>query len=122
MIRPPPRSTRTDTLFPYTTLFRSLHQPHNLTGIRALSARAAAIPQVACFDTAFHRTIPARDQLYGLPLSFAEEGLRRYGFHGLSYEFIAGALSDYDGAASTGPTVVATTGRASCRERGGKLE
>src|SRR3546814_415901 len=87
-----------------------LHQPHNLTGIRALSARAAAIPQVACFDTAFHRTIPARDQLYGLPLSFAEEGLRRYGFHGLSYEFIAGALSDYDGAAATGRTVVAHLG------------
>src|SRR5690606_13121361 len=49
-----------------------LHQPHNLTGIRALAERAAAIPQVACFDTAFHRSIPARDQLYGLPLSYAE--------------------------------------------------
>jgi len=87
-----------------------LHQPHNLTGIRALAARAATLPQVACFDTAFHRTIPARDQLYGLPLSFAEEGLRRYGFHGLSYEYIAGALPRHDAAAAAGRSVVAHLG------------
>ncbi|MEQ8356370.1 MAG: acetate/propionate family kinase [Kiloniellaceae bacterium] len=87
-----------------------LHQPHNLAAIRTLARQAAEIPQVACFDTAFHRSIPARDQLYGLPLSFAEEGLRRYGFHGLSYEFIAGALPKYDAAAAAGRTVVAHLG------------
>jgi acetate kinase len=74
-----------------------LHQPHNLAAIRALRRRAASIPQVASFDTAFHRSIPARDQLYGLPRAYAEAGLRRYGFHGLSYEFIAGALPEYRG-------------------------
>ena len=87
-----------------------LHQPHNLAGIRALAERAPAIHQVACFDTAFHRSIPLRDQLYGLPLSLAEEGLRRYGFHGLSYEFIARALPRYDAAAARGRTVVAHLG------------
>ncbi|MGF1628619.1 MAG: acetate/propionate family kinase [Kiloniellaceae bacterium] len=87
-----------------------LHQPHNLAGIRALAARAPGVPQVACFDTAFHRSIPARDQLYGLPRSLAEEGLRRYGFHGLSYEFIAGALPQYDAAAAAGRSVVAHLG------------
>ncbi len=87
-----------------------LHQPHNMSGIRALAARAPAIPQVACFDTAFHRSIPARDQLYGLPLAYAEAGLRRYGFHGLSYEFIAGALPQYDAAAAAGRTIVAHLG------------
>lgn len=87
-----------------------LHQPHNVAGIRALGERAADIPQVACFDTAFHRTIPPRDQLYGLPLAFAEEGLRRYGFHGLSYEYIAGTLPQYDAAAAAGRSVVAHLG------------
>ncbi len=87
-----------------------LHQPHNLSGIRALREHAPAIPQVACFDTAFHRSIPARDQLYGLPLALAEQGLRRYGFHGLSYEYIAGALPQYDAAAAAGRTVVAHLG------------
>lgn len=87
-----------------------LHQPHSLAGIRALRERAPDIPQVACFDTAFHRTIPARDQLYGLPLSFAKQGLHRYGFHGLSYEYIAGALPQYDAAAAAGRTVVAHLG------------
>ncbi len=87
-----------------------LHQPHNLATIRALGQRATPIPQVACFDTAFHRSIPARDQLYGLPLACAEAGLRRYGFHGLSYEFIAGALPQYDRTASAGRTVVAHLG------------
>lgn len=87
-----------------------LHQPHNLAAIRALRERAASIPQIACFDTAFHRSIPAHDQLYGLPLAYAEAGLRRYGFHGLSYEFIAGALPEYDSSAAAGRTVVAHLG------------
>jgi len=87
-----------------------LHQPHNLAGIRALAARAAALPQVACFDTAFHRSIPARDQLYGLPLAYADAGLRRYGFHGLSYEFIASALQNHDRSAAAGRSIVAHLG------------
>ena len=87
-----------------------LHQPHNLAAIRALRQRTASISQVACFDTAFHRSIPARDQLYGLPLAYAAAGLRRYGFHGLSYEFIAGALPEYDRTAAAGRTVVAHLG------------
>lgn len=61
-----------------------LHQPHNLAGIRLFGARFDRAPQVACFDTAFHRTIPEHRQLYGLPFAYAERGLRAYGFHGLS--------------------------------------
>lgn len=61
-----------------------LHQPHNLTGIRLFGARFPHLPQVACFDTAFHRTIPEKRQRYGLPPEYAERGLRAYGFHGLS--------------------------------------
>jgi acetate kinase len=86
------------------------HQPHPLAAIRALRERAPAIPQAACFDTAFHRTIPARDQLYALPLALAREGLHRYGFHGLSYEFIAGSLPKYDSRAGSGRTLVAHLG------------
>lgn len=99
-----------------------LHQPHNLAPIRALRGRRAGLPQIACFDTAFHRTIPARDQLYGLPLAYAEAGLRRYGFHGLSYEFIAGTLPEYDKTASAGRTVVAHLGNGAslCALEGGR--
>jgi len=101
-----------------------LHQPHNLSAIAALSERDAAIPQVACFDTAFHRSIPARDQLYGLPLALAQEGLRRYGFHGLSYEFIAGALPKYDASAAGGRTIVAHLGNGAslCALLGGRSQ
>jgi acetate kinase len=101
-----------------------LHQPHNLAAIRALAARAPAIPQIACFDTAFHRSIPARDQLYGLPLSLAEEGLRRYGFHGLSYEFIAGVLPQYDVEVAAGRSVVAHLGNGAslCALKDGKSQ
>ena len=69
-----------------------LHQPHNLNGINALQAIMPGVPQVACFDTAFHRTQPAVAQTYGLPRKITAEGAKRYGFHGLSYEYIAGAL------------------------------
>lgn len=61
-----------------------LHQPHNLTGIRLFGERFPQLPQVACFDTAFHRSIPEKRQRYGLPPEYAERGLRAYGFHGLS--------------------------------------
>jgi len=70
------------------------HQPHNLAGVAAARARWPAIPEVGCFDTAFHRTIPETRQQFPLPRRFREAGLRRYGFHGLSYEWIARRLPE----------------------------
>jgi len=83
-----------------------LHQPHSLAPIRFLLENAPDLPQVACFDTSFHRTIPQVSQLFALPLEYYETGVRRWGFHGLSYEFIASVLPDYDNKASHGRTVV----------------
>ena len=71
-----------------------LHQPHNLAPIRAIMQLAPRIPQVVCFDTAFHRTQSNLAQAFALPRRFAEEGVRRYGFHGLSYEFLASRLKE----------------------------
>jgi acetate kinase len=68
------------------------HQPHNLAAIRALAARLPKLPQIACFDTAFHAAMPAEARLLPLPAEFDERGLRRYGFHGLSYESIVTRL------------------------------
>ncbi|WP_323002698.1 acetate/propionate family kinase [Denitromonas sp.] len=69
-----------------------LHQPHNLAGIAAARRVRPELPQVVCFDTAFHHRLPRMAQLTGLPRAFADEGIRRYGFHGLSYEYIVDAL------------------------------
>jgi len=69
-----------------------LHQPHNLKGIRAFRAAYPSLPQVACFDTAFHATLPEHEYRFALPAGQAEHGVRRYGFHGLSYQFIMGEL------------------------------
>jgi acetate kinase len=69
--------------------FAPLHQPANLDGIRRLSALHRGAPQVACFDTAFHANAPRVAQAFALPQRFYDEGLRRYGFHGLSYQFVA---------------------------------
>ncbi|MDO8252726.1 MAG: acetate/propionate family kinase, partial [Rhodoferax sp.] len=69
-----------------------LHQPHNLQGIRAFQKAFPATPQVACFDTAFHATLPEVDYSFALTQSLAEQGVRRYGFHGLSYQYIMGVL------------------------------
>ena len=69
-----------------------LHQPYNLAAIRALQARAPALPQVACFDTAFHASLPAGARLLPLPAELRARGLQRYGFHGLSYEHVVGLL------------------------------
>ncbi len=71
-----------------------LHQPHNLAPIRALAELHPGLAQVACFDTAFHRTNPAVVQTYGLPRELTDEGIRRYGFHGLSYDYIAHRLTE----------------------------
>ncbi|MGH7154499.1 MAG: acetate/propionate family kinase, partial [Acetobacteraceae bacterium] len=70
-----------------------LHQPHNLAPIQAIAAVAPDIPQVACFDTAFHRTQPHLAQSFALPREFTDAGVRRYGFHGLSYEYLAFRLN-----------------------------
>ena len=72
-----------------------LHQPHNLKGINAIQAILPDVPQIACFDTAFHRTQPEIAQIYGLPRKYTEEGARRYGFHGISYEYIASVLPQH---------------------------
>jgi len=86
------------------------HQPHNLAAIEALRRRHPELPQVACFDTAFHATQPEVARRLALPAALAERGLIRYGFHGLSYEFIAGALPAYCGGAMPRRTVVAHLG------------
>ena len=83
-----------------------LHQPHNLAAIRLMLERLPGVPEVACFDTAFHRTIPAVAQLFALPPRFAAAGVRRYGFHGLSYEYVASVLPSLDERAAAGRTVV----------------
>ncbi|WP_394752218.1 acetate/propionate family kinase [Crenothrix sp.] len=69
-----------------------LHQPHNLVTIRALLDTRPTLPQVACFDTAFHNSQPVVAQRFALPRRFSDQGVRRYGFHGLSYEYIASVL------------------------------
>jgi acetate kinase len=83
-----------------------LHQPHNLAPIRALLQRAPELPQVACFDTAMHRSNPPLAQMFALPQELTDAGVRRYGFHGLSYEYIASVLTKFDGRAARGKTVV----------------
>ena len=86
-----------------------LHEPHNVAGIRALQKLLPDVPQVACFDTAFHRSQPDVAQTFGLPRALTAEGIKRYGFHGLSYEYIARALPQYSNRA-TGRVVVAHLG------------
>lgn len=87
-----------------------LHQPHNLAPIRAAAELAPELPQVACFDTAFHRTQPDIAQAFALPRALTEAGIRRYGFHGLSYEFIASRLAALNPALAEQRVVVAHLG------------
>jgi acetate kinase len=99
-----------------------LHQPHNLAPIRQLLERAPELPQVACFDTSFHRTNPEIAQMFALPAELHAQGVRRYGFHGLSYEYIASVLSKFDQKAAGGRTVVLHLGNGSsmCAVQSGK--
>jgi acetate kinase len=99
-----------------------LHQPHNLAPIRVVSRIAAEIPQVACFDTAFHRAQPPVSQLYALPRDLSAAGIKRYGFHGLSYEYIASVLPGIVGDAARGRVVAAHLGNgcSMCAMRNGK--
>lgn len=99
-----------------------LHQPHNLSGIRLLGAIRPRLLQVACFDTAFHRTQPPVARSFALPRALTRQGVRRYGFHGLSYEHIATVLPDYLGARADGRVVVAHLGNGAslCGLRAGR--
>ncbi|MHB2167660.1 acetate/propionate family kinase [Alsobacter sp. R-9] len=87
-----------------------LHQPHNLAPIRIIRDRMPAMPQVACFDTAFHRTQDRLAQLFALPRELTEKGVVRYGFHGLSYEFISGSLARFSPDLAQGRVVVCHLG------------
>jgi acetate kinase len=87
-----------------------LHQPHNIAGIKAMVKLHPKLPQIACFDTAFHATQPPVAAAFALPRRLTEAGIRRYGFHGLSYEYIASVIPDVIGPASEGRVVVAHLG------------
>jgi len=100
-----------------------LHQPHNVAAIKAVAAMAPALRQVACFDTAFHHTQPPVARAVALPRRYTDEGVRRYGFHGLSYEYVASVLSrEHSAAAPPERTVVAHLGNGAsmCALRGGR--
>jgi len=87
-----------------------LHQPLNLAAVWAIQRAAPGLAQVACFDTSFHRTQPRLAQLYALPRKLTDSGLIRYGFHGLSYEYIAGVLPQHLGTGAAGRVIVAHLG------------
>jgi acetate kinase len=99
-----------------------LHQPHNLAGVEAALEVFPKAAQVACFDTAFHRSHPFVADTFALPRSYYEEGVRRYGFHGLSYEFIARRLRTVAPAAAAGRVIVAHLGNGAsmCAMRAGR--
>lgn len=87
-----------------------LHQPHNLAGVAAARAAFPGVPQIGCFDTAFHRGHDFVNEAYALPRAFYDRGLRRFGFHGLSYEFIAHRLREIDAERAAGRVIVAHLG------------
>ena len=99
-----------------------LHQPHNLSPIRSLLANFPGLPQVACFDTAFHRTHEAVADYYAIPYQLHAEGVRRYGFHGLSYEYVAKTLPQVAPEIAKGRVIVAHlgSGASMCALKGGR--
>jgi len=99
-----------------------LHQPNNLAPIRSLMTRRPELIQVACFDTAFHRTHPAVADRYAIPERFYQEGVRRYGFHGLSYEYVANRLREVAPEIAEKRVIVAHlgSGASMCALSGGK--
>ncbi|MEH2499701.1 acetate kinase [Bradyrhizobium sp. AZCC 1678] len=104
------------------TALAPLHQPHNLAPIRILLAKFPALPQVACFDTAFHRDHDEVADHYAIPIRLHEEGVRRYGFHGLSYEYIAQTLPDVAPEIASARVIVAHlgSGASMCAIHGGR--
>lgn len=99
-----------------------LHEPHNLAPIAAILEVAPQIPQVACFDTAFHRSQSTIAQLFALPRKYSEAGIRRYGFHGLSYEYVTSKLEEIAPEIALGRIVIAHLGNgaSACAIRDGK--
>jgi len=87
-----------------------LHQPHNLAPIRAIVKAAPHLPQIACFDTAFHRSQPAVAQAFALPRALAADGVRRYGFHGLSYDYIVRRLREVAPSIADGRLIIGHLG------------
>lgn len=110
--------TRMEALAP----FAPLHQPHNLAGIRAARDRFPGVVQVACFDTAFHRRQPWVNDTFALPREFYAAGVRRYGFHGLSYDYVAGELARTAPHLAAGRVVIAHLGNGAsmCALQGGR--
>lgn len=90
-----------------------LHQPHCIAAMRAVFALARSVQQVACFDTTFHGTQPLVARAFALPASITSLGVQRYGFHGLSYEYVASVLPELDARAAAGRTIVAHLGAGS---------
>jgi acetate kinase len=99
-----------------------LHQPHNLAPIAAILEAAPHLPQVACFDTAFHRRQPPLAQMFALPRRFTDGGVRRYGFHGLSYEYVAARLAELAPDVAAGRAIIAHLGNGAslCAIQGGR--
>ena len=99
-----------------------LHEPHNISPIRAIAAARPKLPQVACFDTAFHHTMPKVATRFALPREYEDAGVRRYGFHGLSYEYIAGKLREVAPALANGRVIAAHLGNGAslCAMRAGQ--
>ena len=99
-----------------------LHQPHNLSGVRAARSGFPDALQVACFDTAFHRTQPWVNDTFALPRRYHDAGVRRYGFHGLSYEYVTGEVARRDPVLARGRMVVAHLGNGAslCAIRDGR--
>ena len=99
-----------------------LHQPHNIAAIRAVAHWQPDLPQIACFDTSFHRTQDPLAQACALPRDLTDEGILRYGFHGLSYDYIASVLPDHLGPEAEGRVMVAHLGNGAsiCAMKGRK--
>jgi acetate kinase len=99
-----------------------LHQPYNLAAIEAVAERLPDVPQVACFDTGFHRTLPPLAELVPLPADLRAKGVQRYGFHGLSYEYIASVLPSVAPRIASGRVIVAHLGSGAslCALKGGR--
>jgi acetate kinase len=98
-----------------------LHQPHNLAGVEAAMAAFPGMPQVACFDTAFHRAHPFVNDAFAIPRALYDDGVRRYGFHGLSYEYITGHLKEIAPFHADGRVVICHlgSGASMCATRAG---
>ncbi|RKF18394.1 acetate/propionate family kinase [Altericroceibacterium spongiae] len=99
-----------------------LHQPHNLAAIKAIAKLAPNLPQIACFDTEFHHDKPEIASRLALPRAMHDQGIRRYGFHGLSYEYIARRLQQIDPDVASGKVIAAHLGNGAslCAMQDGK--